>query len=188
MVLRADSPEAFPALVRVLAGGGIAIAPGDTMYGLIGVAPESEQRLRRIKGRSDEKPFLQLLADASWLSRVSELVVPAKLTRHWPGPLTLVVPARGGGTVAVRVPDSKFLQELLKALGRPLFSTSPNLAGAAPLPTMDEMRQQFESDVDLIYDEGDVAPGSPSTLLDICRRPYRILRQGALRLGPEDLS
>ena len=63
MVLAAADPRSFPALVRILKGGGVVIAPGDTMYGLIGIAPETEDRLRRVKGRGEDKPFLQLIAD-----------------------------------------------------------------------------------------------------------------------------
>ena len=63
MVLTAADPGSFPALVRILAGGGVAIAPGDTMYGLIGIAPDAEGRLRGVKGRGEDKPFLQLIAD-----------------------------------------------------------------------------------------------------------------------------
>ena len=188
MVVRAGSPAAFASLVRILAAGGVAIAPGDTMYGLVGPAPEAEQRIRRIKGREADKPLLHLLGDPSWVSRLSDTPIPARLARHWPGPLTLVLRARAGGTVAIRVPDSQFLHDLLMALGKPLFSTSVNRAGAAPLGTVDEMRSEFEKDVDLIYDAGDQPPGAPSTLLDITGRPYRILRQGALRLSAEDLA
>jgi L-threonylcarbamoyladenylate synthase len=188
MRIGADSPGAFLSLVRILDAGGIAIAPGDTMYGLIGVAPESEARLRRVKGRGEDKPFLVLLADATWTSRMSDLPVPEKLARYWPGPLTIVFPDRHGGTIAMRVPDSAFLRDLARALGKPLCSTSVNRSGAPVLSTVDEMARELENDVDVIYDDGDQPPGAPSTLVDICSHPYRVLRQGALRLSPTDLD
>jgi L-threonylcarbamoyladenylate synthase len=188
MRVSADSPGAFPSLVRILDNGGIAIAPGDTMYGLIGVAPESESRLRRAKGRGDEKPFLVVIADASWTTRFSDLQVPERLCRFWPGPLTMIMPDRSGGTVAMRVPDHAFLQDLARTLGRPLCSTSVNRAGSPPLRTIAEMVAEFEDDVDIIYDDGDHHPGAPSTLVDICNRPFRIIRQGALRIPKEDLA
>jgi L-threonylcarbamoyladenylate synthase len=188
MTVKADSPGAFPSLVRVLRAGGVAIAPGDTMYGLVGVAPGTEGRIRVIKGRGEDKPFLQLLLDPSWVADLSPLPVPAKLLRYWPGPLTLVLPARQGGTVALRVPDSPFLHELLVAVGTSLFSTSVNRAGSPPLRTVEEMQGEFEGDVDMIYDAGDPLPGPPSTLVDVTSRPYRVLRHGALPLTPEDLS
>jgi L-threonylcarbamoyladenylate synthase len=187
VVVKAASPDAFPSLVRVLAAGGVAIAPGDTMYGLVGVAPDSGERIGEIKGRGEDKPFLRLLPDPSWVAKFSPLAAPASLLRYWPGPLTLVFPAHAGGTVALRVPDSQFLRELLEAVGSPLYSTSVNRAGTAPLQTVEEMRREFEDLVDLIYDAGDLPPGTPSTLVDVTSRPCKILRPGALLLSPEDL-
>lgn len=188
MVLAAADTASFPTLVRILAGGGVVIAPGDTMYGLIGLAPQSEARLRRVKGRGEGKPFLQLIADASWIVRISDLPMPPRLLRFWPGPLTLVFPAREGGTAALRVPDSPFLLDLLRSLGQPLYSTSVNRAGSPPLLTMEGMRRELEGDVDAIYDAGDREAGAPSTLLDITRRPFSVLREGSLVLRQDDLE
>jgi L-threonylcarbamoyladenylate synthase len=188
MVAAADSPNAFALLVDALSRGGVVIAPGDTMYGILGIAPQSEGRIRSLKGRGEDKPFLQLIPDQSWTGRLSDMQVPAGLSRHWPGPLTVVLPARAGGTVAVRVPDFPLLLKLLTAVGEPLYSTSVNRAGYAPLATVAAMREEFEKDVDLIYDAGDIPPGPPSTLVDATTVPARILRQGALPLTPADLG
>jgi L-threonylcarbamoyladenylate synthase len=187
MTVRADDPESFDRLVQVLLSGGVAIAPGDTMYGLIGVVPGTEERIRRIKGRGEDKPFLQLLPDQSWVARVSDMAVPARLSRHWPGPLTMIFPDRAAGTVALRVPDSLFLRNLLLAVNAPLFSTSVNRAGQAPVASVEAMQREFEKEVDLILDAGPTPAGLPSTLLDITVRPFRVLRQGALRLSPDEL-
>ena len=188
MVLPAAEPRSFDALVRILETGGVAIAPGDTMYGLIGIAPETEARIRRIKGRGEDKPFLQLIGDAGWLSRFSDERIPPRIAAFWPGALTVVVPVRAGGAVAFRVPDHGLLQRLLTALGRPLYSTSVNRAGSPPIATVAGMRREMEADVDAVYDAGDQAPGAPSTLLDISRRPFAVLRQGAVHLPPDVLS
>jgi L-threonylcarbamoyladenylate synthase len=187
MVLAAADPASLPTLVRILSTGGVAIAPGDTMYGLIGIAPRAEARLKQVKGRGEDKPFLQLIADVSWVARISDLPMPSRLARYWPGPLTLVFPARAGGTAAMRVPDNRFLRDLLLALDQPLYSTSVNRAGSPPLQTVAEMQRELEGDVDAIYDAGDQAPGAPSTLVDITRRPFSVLRQGAVVLQPQDL-
>jgi L-threonylcarbamoyladenylate synthase len=188
MTVRAGEAGSFDRLVEVLVSGGVAIAPGDTIYGLIGAAPGSEDRIRRIKGRGEDKPFLQVLPDQSWVARVSDMPVPPRLARYWPGPLTMVFSARGGGTVALRVPDSEFLRKLLYAVNVPLFSTSVNRAGRPALASLEEMRREFENEVDLIYDAGTAPSGVPSTLVDISVRPFRVLREGALRLPVEDLG
>jgi L-threonylcarbamoyladenylate synthase len=185
--LEAEASEAFTSLVKLLAQGGVAIVPCDTMYGIVGAVPSAEDRIRSIKGRGEEKPFLQLIPDGSWVSRVSDMPLPARLAAHWPGPLTLVVPRREGGTVALRVPDSRFLQALLESLGVPLYSTSVNRAGAPAIVAVAEMRREFGKDVDMIWDAGELPAGRPSTLVDLTVRPYAILRQGGLYLDPEEL-
>ncbi len=188
MVLPAADPRSFSELVRVLRAGGAAVAPGDTMYGLIGIAPDADSRLRAIKGRGEDKPFLMLIGEGSWVARFSDTEIPGRISAHWPGPLTVVVPARAGGTLALRVPDHPLLQKLLSEIDRPLYSTSVNRAGSPPIATVEEMRRELEADVDAIYDSGDQPPGAPSTLLDITRRPFVILRQGAVRLPEADLG
>jgi L-threonylcarbamoyladenylate synthase len=188
LVVTAGSAGALERLIQVLAAGGVAIAPGDTMYGMIGIAPDAEERIRHIKGRGEDKPFLQLLADASWISRVSDVTLPARIARRWPGPLTIVIPDRTGKTVAVRVPDSIFLRDVLQGVDCPLYSTSVNRAGFPPLASIADMEREFENDVELIFDAGDHPPGAPSTLLDITSKPWRILRQGAVTLTPDELT
>jgi tRNA A37 threonylcarbamoyladenosine synthetase subunit TsaC/SUA5/YrdC len=50
------------------------------------------------------------------------------------------------------------------------------------------MRRELEAEVDVIYDAGDQPPGAPSTLLDITRAPWVVLRQGAVTIPEEDLQ
>ena len=188
MRLRADNPDSFPRLVAILSRGGIAIAPGDTMYGLIGKAPETDGALRRVKGRGEDKPFLLLLRDAGWLPRLTDAAVPPRLARYWPGPLTLVLPARAGGTVAVRIPDSPFLARLLQQVNAPLYSTSVNRSGQQPFTGIDAICAEFQDEVDAIYDAGDAPAGPPSTLVDVSAKPFRVIRQGALVIPPEELA
>jgi L-threonylcarbamoyladenylate synthase len=187
MIADARDP-ALPSITgSLLSAGGIAVLPCDTIYGLVGRAPDTEKRLRDAKGRGETNPFLQLIPDPDWVSRFSDVPVPPALERYWPGPLTLVFPLRGGGTAALRVPDSTFLRELVRTLGSPLYSTSVNTAGSPALWRISDIIREFESKVDLVVDGGDLPTGVPSTIVDAASRPLRILRQGALRIPPEAL-
>jgi L-threonylcarbamoyladenylate synthase len=154
----------------------------DTVYGIQGVAPDTVQRLRALKGRDAYKPFLILLADASWLPMVTTRPPPLDLISLWPGPLTIVLPARGGGSVAVRIPQSAWLRAILRDLRRPLLSTSANPAGAPPAASGRDIRQWFGRRLDLIVDAGVIPLARASTLVDATHRPPRVLRQGAARL------
>ncbi len=188
VVIAAGNPRAFTVLSRLLARGGVVVIPCDTIYGLVGAAPDTESRLRAIKGRGDDKPFLLLVADRAWVARVSRAEVPPSLARHWPGPLTVILPASAGGTVAVRVPDSVFLRGVLEAVGRPLYSTSVNRAGAPALWRIGEIVEEFEAEVDLVIDGGDLPGAAASTIVDATCSPCRVVRRGALELSAEELS
>jgi L-threonylcarbamoyladenylate synthase len=188
VIIGADDPGLIPALSGVLKSEGVAIVPCDTLYGIVGVVPGSEPRIRSIKGREADKPFLQLIADASWIELLSDARIPPGLTKHWPGPLTIVIPRRGGGNLAVRLPDSSFLIELISSLGTAIYSTSVNRAGQQPIWRFHDIRAEFERDVDLIVDAGDMPGGSPSTIIDATRRPAVVLRQGGLIVPSADLE
>jgi L-threonylcarbamoyladenylate synthase len=173
-------------LAELFAAGGVAIMPCDTIYGIVGPAPQSERRLRGLKGRG-EKSFLQLIGSADWLPRFGDLRLPPSLASYWPGPLTIIFPA-GQGTVALRVPADPSLRQLLERLGRPLFSTSVNLSGQPPLWRIGDILGQFEKSVDLVVDAGDLPGRLASTIVDVTRRPFRLLRRGALDLPEEALQ
>ena len=186
MRVAASDPGLSGRLAELFAAGGVAIMPCDTIYGIVGPAPESEHRLRELKGR-EEKSFLQLIGSAGWLARFGGLALPPSLAPYWPGPLTLIFPA-GEGTVALRVPADPGLRLLLERLARPLFSTSVNLAGRPPLWRITDILDQFEAGVDLVVDAGDLPGRLASTIVDVTRRPFRVLRRGALELPAEVLE
>ncbi len=188
MVFDAADPSARRTLAALLAGGGAAVIPCDTIYGIVGVGPRAEARIRGLKGRGDDKPFLRLVADPSWVRRLTGGDAPARLAWHWPGPLTLVLPVEWGGTMALRVPASPWLRELIAGLRQPLASTSVNRAGKPALCRVADIVAEFGSDVDLVLDGGDLPDAEPSTIVDASSRPFRVLRQGALRVPPEDLA
>ena len=188
MVIALDNRQATSQLLRTLGSGGVVIMPCDTIYGLVGLSPDAEERVSAIKGRAPTQPYLSLIADESWLSRFSDQPLPECLQGYWPGPLTLIFPRAGEGAVAVRVPEDNLLGTLLRRLDRPLVSTSVNRHGMPPLERISEIIASFESDVDLIVDAGDRPGGMPSTLVDLTERPYRVLRQGAVILPPDLLD
>jgi len=155
----------------------------DTIYGILGIGSRTENRVRKIKGRTGEKPFLYLIPDASWLPRFTSLPLPQALEGYWPGPLTMIFPSKWGGTTALRVPQDAFLRKLTRELGDPILSTSVNREGKPPLSRIKSIIRSFEKAVDLIVDSGDQANAVPSTILDLTREPYRIVRKGAVDLS-----
>lgn len=160
------------------------IMPCDTIYGIVAI-PASEARIGRLKGRGQGKAFLRLIGDESWLARYTDAALAPELRPFWPGPLTVVFPDRAGGTIALRVPADQRLRDLLVALDQPLASTSVNAEGEQPLGRIAQIVRRFESQVDLVVDGGDRIDATPSTILDVTVRPYRVLRQGSVRIPAE---
>jgi len=179
---------------RLLAGGGILALPTETFYALAAdpFQPAALKRLYAVKGRAEEKAVLLLVADAEMVPRVAREVPELArrlMARFWPGPLTLILPARGelpdlvtGGTdtVGVRQPRQPLTLRLLAALGSPLTGTSANRAGRDPLTLAADVAREFGEDVDLIMDAGPCPGGLPSTIVDVTVIPPRLVRSGAI--------
>jgi L-threonylcarbamoyladenylate synthase len=184
--LSVADPALFATLRSTLESRAVVIMPCDTIYGMVGIAPETEASLRRVKGRG-EKSFLLLVPSVQWLPRFTEQELPDALRRYWPGALTVIFRGKGapGETVALRVPDDPLLLGLMESLQRPLFSTSVNRSGEPSLWRIADILDQFGKRVDLVVDAGDRSGGLPSTILDVTAAPFRILRHGAVDLPPD---
>jgi L-threonylcarbamoyladenylate synthase len=149
------------------------------------------RRIFAAKGRPEEKGLILHLSDTAQASDVAEVSAAAQklMAAFFPGPLTLVLPARpvvpavttgGGSTVAVRMPDHPVARALIRAAGRPIAAPSANPSGAAPPRTGQEVLSGLEGRFDLLLDAGPTPVGTPSTLLDLTQAPPRILRLGSV--------
>ena len=183
MVIKKHGLGAVSNSADIIRDGGLVITPCDTIYGIIGIAPDAEQAIREAKGRGEEKPFITLLSSPQKAAEYSVNVIPPEILGLWPGPLTLILRGMRDGTAGFRVPEDDFLIAILSLTG-PLYSTSVNYSGEAPLWRINDIIDMFESRVDLIIDDGDLPGKAPSTVLDITSKPFRILRQGAHHLPP----
>jgi L-threonylcarbamoyladenylate synthase len=184
-------------ICAVLRRGGIVAMLSDTVYGLHGVAPAAGARLTALKGRSDDKPLLVLLADGAAAAAVTGTPPPPALAALWPGPLTIVLPvvqpaptrvAAGAQTLAVRVPADPALRAIIAAVGAPLYSTSANRAGEPPLGDPAALRAAFGGSVDLVVDDGPVTAALPSTIVDVTASPPRVVRAGAVSVTAAQLA
>jgi L-threonylcarbamoyladenylate synthase len=193
-----DAPEAAFARCRaVIAGGGVIAYPTDTFYGL-GVDPRNALAVRRlfaVKGRSEHRPILLLIADAddaaAWTATVP-VRARALIDRYWPGPLTLVLPAGpdvlpeltgGTGRIGLRVPGSGFTRSLLRYLGTALTGTSANRTGGRDPRSADEVMDALGDRIDLVLDGGTAQAVLSSTVVDAGEDPPRVLRRGAVDIS-----
>ncbi len=191
---RQEEAEAFfKEAQSLLAAGGILAVPTDTYYALA-AHPFKEEALTRLfalKQRPGGKPILLLVATPEMVSQVAREVPEVGrrlMARFWPGPLTIILPARpelpqlvtgGTGTVGVRQPRHAITCDLVAAIGWPVTGTSANRAGQPPLTWATEVEEQFGEQVDLILDAGPCPGGQPSTVVDVSCTPPRLVRPGA---------
>lgn len=179
MVLKIDADGILEIVSEILLNNGVAVLPCDTIYGFVSLPGEAEERIKFIKGRDAGKHFLKLIKP-EYLSSLTDYKPDKKLISYWPGPLTLIVPGKKGGSEGVRVPDNRFLLEILDKVGGPIISTSVNRSGGAPLNDISEIIAAFEDKTDLIVDGGELPYSLPSTILDVTSVPFKIVRRGDL--------
>ena len=177
---------------------GVLAYPTETVYGFGGAADQAGvDALVAMKGRAPGKPFLLLIAGSEMLAKLG-LHLPTYAAhlaaRHWPGPLTLVLPGgerrvperlRGPeGGVAVRWTPHPGLTKLLRAYGQPITSTSANRPGVPPAMAAGEIVEAWHTEVArgrlLVLDGGTLHPSAPSTVVDCTGRRPRVIRPGAI--------
>ena len=182
----ADAAHVAKAAERLRRGAVIAF-PTDTLYAVGARArdPVAVARLYRAKQRPTGQPMVWLVSGLDQVEPDAVVTEAAGdlMRRFWPGPLTLVLPARSnpdGATIAVRAPDHEVALTLLRSLGEPIASSSANPAGQPPPVDADQVIAGMGAGIDLVLDGGPCRIGQPSTILDLSVEVPRILRQGAI--------
>jgi L-threonylcarbamoyladenylate synthase len=166
---------------EILRNGNVAIIPTDTIYGFSGIVPDTEQKIREIKGRDGAKPFIQLISEPEDVLLYTDKPVPAELLAFWPGPLTLIVSSMQTN-IAFRCPGDEWLRLVIAKIGKPLYSTSVNRTGQPPFSDIKEIIREFDSKVPLIVAGGECAESQPSTIVDITGGECKVVREGSLKL------
>jgi L-threonylcarbamoyladenylate synthase len=191
-----DEPE-LALISDILRGEGVMVYPTETFYGL-GALAFSEKAVRkvyRLKRREKGKPLSVVISDFAMAENISLPLPPLfrTITREfWPGPLTLVVKAKPlfpleilgpGGSLAMRIPGTIWLRDLVRRLGIPITATSANISGEGEISRPEEVVKIFQGKVELIIDGGPTLGGLPSTIVDLTSEKPRLVRAGAVSLS-----
>jgi L-threonylcarbamoyladenylate synthase len=197
--MTAPSAHVDPAVIAAAAAaihhGEVVLFPTETFYGLAVNALDAAalERLFALKGRGGEKASALLVADLPMFATLCA-EVPARArdlaTQHWPGPLTIALPARSGlpaaivneGCVAARVSPHPLAAALVHAVGGPITATSANLSGSPPTRTASEALAQFAGRDLHVLDGGQTPGGAPSTLVRLRGGGLEVLRHGAVAI------
>ncbi|MBQ7192858.1 MAG: threonylcarbamoyl-AMP synthase [Synergistaceae bacterium] len=188
------TPDSIALAAQVIKSGGLVAFPTETVYGLGADAlnPEAVKKIFIAKQRPQDKALILHVNTIQQASSLVEMNDEAlKLAeRFWPGPLTLVLPAKeivpsvtraGLSTAAVRMPDNPAALALIEAAGTPIAAPSANLSGRPSPKDAQAVLRDLDGRIDMIIDGGKTKIGTPSTIIDMTdpSRPV-ILRAGSI--------
>ena len=187
-----DPKTAHDAAV-LLRAGQLCAFPTETVYGLGADATNADAVLAiyETKGRPRFNPLIIHCADLAMAETLAEFSPLARrVATLWPGPLTLVLPARpdnglagiamaGLDSVAIRIPDHPVALAVLAAVGRPLAAPSANPSGRLSPTTAEQVRIGFAGKVPVL-DGGPCRAGVESTIVRIEGDKLVQLRAGAM--------
>ena len=179
---------------EIICAGGLVAVPTETVYGLAGNGMDEKavEKIYEVKGRPAIKPLSLMVASPEEIGRFAVDVpdaAKALAEKFWPGPLTIVLKANpdipeivraGGDTIGLRCPDHALTLKALREAGVPFAAPSANLSGAPSPKTAGDVLKVFDGVIDAVIDGGACTLGRESTILDMSKKPYRVLRQGAL--------
>lgn len=179
-------------VVEILQQKGIVVLPTDTVYGVMTSIfnQEGQKNIYKLKNRNDRKPLILLSHDTDLLKQF--VVFPKKIEKiikdFWPGQLTLILPTTeigkiltgGRDNLGVRIPNCKILLDIMNLHNLPLMSTSANISGKESAKDAKLVLKYFKDKVNIIVDDGKCKFSFESTVIDMVKFPYVVIRKGCL--------
>ena len=192
--LLSDTTEDIALAAKILAEGGLAAFPTETVYGLGADALDAEAvgKVYAAKGRPSDNPMIVHISSKDDVLKLTPEItgdMEKLMEAFWPGPLTMIVPrlsvipdtTTGGlDTVGIRMPDHPVALSLISAAGCPVAAPSANLSGK-PSPTRArDVIEDLDGRVDVIISSTDCQVGIESTVIDMTSDTPMILRPGII--------
>lgn len=194
MIVAADA-DGIAAAVAALAAGRIVALPTETVYGLAADATDVDAvaKIFAAKGRPGFNPLIVHVADLDAAGALVDINATARAlaARFWPGPLTLVLPARTGNgiapavaaglpTLAIRIPAHPVMRAVLRGVGRPLAAPSANASGSISPTTAAHVAASLGDRAPMIVDGGPTPGGLESTIVAVAGDRVTLLRPGGI--------
>ncbi len=179
--------------IAALQAGELVVYPTETFYaiGADAVSSIALRRLFQVKRREPGRPVGLIAADTAMAFSVArEIPIAAQrlADAFWPGPLTIVLPARGGiapeltgvDGVGVRVSPNAVARALSAGLGRPITATSANLSGAPAASELEQARAGLGEKAKVYLEGGKLTASVPSSVVAINSSGWKMVRVGAI--------
>jgi len=185
---------------KSILAGDMVVFPSDTVY-ILAVDPTNQEAVNLLlsfKNRWPGKAISIAVSDIKMAEKYVNLTSNTKKLYQslLPGPFTIISPghhqvASGieaeNGSLGIRIPESKYIFDLIKLLGRPVTATSANLSGRTPnysiATFLHLLSQKKKNLISLIVDAGKLPRNKPSTVIDTSGSEIKILRRGDLITG-----
>lgn len=180
-------------VIDILKNGGIVAFPTDTVFGLACIInKEAISKIYEAKGRSFDKPLPMMCNSLEMIESVAYVSDKAKkiINKFVPGAITLIFNKKdniedfvtnGKKTIGIRVPDDKWILNLISELNEPILVTSANLSDTGSLTSFEDVYKQLNGRIDAIVCE-DARGETSSTIIDITN-DVKLLRQGPISLN-----
>lgn len=197
-----QTEEVLKMSVEILKSGGVVVCPTDTLYGLGANALNEDAiiKVQGIKKRDRNKPISVFVKNMKMARKISCIDSRTEkiLSKIWPGPVTAVLRKKdiisdiltgNGETVAIRIPDNRFVSALMEEIDFPITATSANISGEKNLLKPKEIIGKFRETKpapDLFIDAGDIKNPSASTIIDLTTGIPKIIRTGIV--GKEEMD
>ena len=199
LLLSAQAPETASIAADLIQKGELVAIPTETVYGLgaNGLDEEAVAKIFQAKGRPQDNPLILHICGPEQIELFCHHIPQSAYdlaAAFWPGPLTLVLPARdvvprrttgGLDTVAVRCPDNAVTREIIQLSGVPIAAPSANISGKPSTTTAQHVLHDHDGKIAAIVDGGPCRVGVESTIVDLTEERPRLLRPGGI--GPEQL-
>lgn len=191
-----NTPHLAAELIR---NGQLVAIPTETVYGLgaDGLNPTAVAKIYAAKGRPQDNPLILHVTGMEQVETLCHSIPQAayKLAqRFWPGPLTIVLPAKecvpkcttgGLSTVAVRCPACDVTRQIIALSGVPIAAPSANISGKPSTTSAEHVIHDHEGNIPMVVDGGPCQVGVESTIVDLTEERPRLLRPGGVT--PEQL-
>ena len=177
---------------EILLNGGIVAFPTDTVFGLgCVINKQAIDKIYSAKGRSFDKPLPMMCNGLKMIESVAKVSEGASkiINKFVPGALTLIFNKKdnvedfvtnGKPTIGIRVPDDKWILDLISELNQPILVTSANLSDTGSLTKWEDVYSQLNGKIDAIVTE-DASGETSSTIIDVTDG-IKLLRQGPISL------
>lgn len=199
-ILDGKAPQTAAIAAELIRQGHLVAIPTETVYGLgaDGLNEEAVANIFIAKGRPQDNPLILHICGPEQMELFCH-DIPENAYRlaeaFWPGPLTIVLPARdtvpkrttgGLSTVAIRCPDNAVTREIIRLSGVPIAAPSANISGKPSTTTAQHVYHDHAGKIAAIVDGGPCRVGVESTIVDLTEDRPRLLRPGGVT--PEALQ